>query len=467
MIEKTNFEKILEIAFKRGFFWPTAEFYPDKQAGFYDYGPLGVKLKNKIIEVLRKCLEKEEYVEIDGAQILPESVFLASGHLKHFTDPLAKCRKCGFTARADSLTEDYKETSSQQKIKCPKCGSNLEIEEWNMMMKTAVGTDSKICYFRPETCQSIFSSFPRLFRVCRSKLPLPVLQVGKVFRNEISPRQALIRLREITQAEIEVFFNPEKEEIFSIEKEELPLYINGKLIKINAEDAVKKKLVSKVAAHYLSFIKKFYLAVGIPEEKIRFRQVSPEERPFYARETWDLECSTSLGWIELCACNHRTDYDLKGHEKVSKHNFHVVDETTGKKIIPNVFELSLGIDRLILAILDVSYKEEKERTLFKFKPYIAPISIAIFPLVKRKEMEEIAKKIYERLKEEFSCFYDDSGSIGRRYRRQDEIGTPFCITVDEKTIQDGTVTVRDRDSMKQERVSIENLKEYFVSKINF
>jgi glycyl-tRNA synthetase len=482
-MEKENqnsiFDKVTNIASNRGFFWPTAELYPDKLAGFFDYGPNGLALKNNILKVWRKeLIQKENMVEIDGCQILPESVFQASGHLKNFNDPLVSCPKCGSKFRADKLiqektkeeipenlkNEEYDALIKKNNIKCPKCGSIFKkTETWNMMLKTGVGSELKTCYLRPETCQSIFTSFPRIFKTSRQKLPFAVAQVGKVFRNEISPRQGLARIREINQIEIEIFFNPEKEDDFDLKefkKESLPLYIKEKLIKINPEDAIKKKLIkSKLIAYYLSILKQFYTKLGFPEEKIRFRYVDEKDRPFYAKETWDFEVLTSIGWLELCACNHRGNYDLSGHQKISKQSFEVVDESVGKKILPNVFELSAGLDRTLYALLELTYKEEpkNDRTIFSFDEKIAPIKIAIFPLVNKEGMPEIAQKIYQDLRQEFPCFYDESGSIGRRYRRQDEIGTPFCITVDGQSIKDNTITIRERDSMKQRRVKIDKL----------
>ncbi|MEM4703171.1 MAG: glycine--tRNA ligase [Candidatus Pacearchaeota archaeon] len=488
MKERENkLKKVLEIASKRGFFWPTAEIYPDKQAGFFDYGQNGIALKENIIKIWRKELvRKEEMIEIDGSQIMPKSVFIASGHLTNFTDPLVSCQKCGSKFKANRLIEEvtkkeipeklsnekYDELIKKYKIKCPKCGSNLKkTEQWNMMLRTGIGAELKECYLRPETCQSIFINFPRIFRTARVKLPFAIAQIGKVFRNEISPRQGLVRLREITQMEIEVFFNPEREnemDIKQVKTEILPLYIEGKLIKMGVENAVKeKKISSKLIAYYLALLKKFYGEVGIKNEFMRFRLVSKDDRPFYAKETWDFEVLTSIGWLELCACNHRGNYDLSRHQQVSKQNFEVVDENTGKKVLPNVFELSAGLDRTIFALLDTSYKEEpkNDRTTFTFSPKIAPVKIAILPLVNKEGMPEIAKKIYEGLRKDFSCFYDDSGSIGRRYRRQDEIGTPFCITIDSQTLKDDTVTIRDRDTMKQTRIKIDKLDKFLKTQI--
>lgn len=473
------FDKVAEIASNRGFFWPTAEIYPDKLAGFFEYGPNGLALKNNILKIWREeLLEKENMIEIDGCQILPPSVFQASGHLKNFNDPLITCSKCGFKTRADKLiqektqketpesmkNEDYDELIQKNKIVCPKCGSYFKnTETWNMMLKTGVGAELKESYFRPETCQSIFTSFPRIFKTSRVKLPFGIAQTGKVFRNEIAPRQGLIREREINQMEIEVFFNPEKEEDFdlsSFKKETIPLYKDNKTIKISPEDAVKKKIIkSNLIAYYLTTLKRFYIRLGIPEEKMRFRYVEKNDRPFYSKETWDFEVEISTGWLELCACNHRSDYDLSGHQKVSKQSFEIVDESVGKKVLPNVFELSAGVDRALYAILELTYKEEpkNDRTIFSFNEKLAPVQVAIFPLVNKEGMPELAKQVYQMLRPIFKCFYDESGSIGRRYRRQDEIGTPFCITIDGQSLKDETVTLRERDSMKQIRIKISDL----------
>ncbi len=481
--QEASLNKIMEIASVRGFFWPTAELYSDKLAGFFDYGPNGLALKNNILEVWRnEIVKKENMIEIDGCQILPKSVFIASGHLTNFTDPLVACEKCNSKFRADKLiqektnsempeklsNEEYDELIKKHNILCPKCKSRFKkTERWNMMLKTGIGAELKDAYLRPETCQSIFPSFLRIFRTMRVKLPFGIAQSGKVFRNEISPRQGITRIREINQMETEIFFNPGKEDEKDIEKIRstiLPLYVKEKLIKISIEDALKKKLIrSKLVAYYLFLTKNFYNKLGISDDLMRFKYVEKEDRPFYSKETWDLDVLTSIGWLELCACNHRSDYDLKGHQQITQQSMEVLDESTGKKVLPNVFEISAGLDRALFAIMDTSYKEEPEadRTLFKLKSELAPIQVAIFPLVNKENMPEVARKIYDTIRAQSSlrCFYDESGSIGRRYRRQDEIGTPFCITVDGDTLKDKTVTIRDRDSMKQRRVKIDKLRE--------
>ncbi len=484
--QEASLSKIMEIASVRGFFWPTAELYSDKLAGFFDYGPNGLALKNNILDVWRQeIVRKENMVEIDGCQILPKSVFIASGHLTNFTDPLIACEKCGSKFRADRLiqektnlelpeklsNEEYDELIKKHNILCPKCKSRFKkTERWNMMLKTGIGAELKEAYLRPETCQTIFPSFLRIFRTQRVKLPFGIAQAGKVFRNEISPRQGITRIREINQIESEIFFNPEKENEINEEKYQqikskiLPLYIKEKQIQISIEETLKKKLIkSKLVAYHLELLKQFYVKIGIQEDKMRFKYVEKEDRPFYSKETWDFEVLTSIGWLELCACNHRSDYDLKGHQTITQQSMEVLDESTGKKVLPNVFELSAGLDRALFALLDTTYKEEPEndRTLFKLLPRLAPIQVAIFPLVNKEGMPELAKKIHEMLKSQsnLKCFYDESGSIGRRYRRQDEIGTPWCITIDGETLKDKTVTVRERDSMKQHRVKIEKLRE--------
>lgn len=472
---------ITTLAEKRGFFFPTCEIYADAQAGFWEYGPLGSAMKRKYIELWRKMLvRKAEMLEIDGSQIMSKNVFLASGHLSSFQDPIVKCKKCNAIHRADRLIqektgkiipeklklEQYDKLIKEHDIKCPSCKSVLEKTEFfNMMFKVGIGAEGKEAYLRPETCQSIFVDFSRLYKIMRCKLPIAFAQIGKVFRNEISPRQCLLRLREFNQAEIEVFFNPKKaghEKFNSLKNYKLRLADNeGNVNEISCEEALKKKILpNELIAYYLSLLQQFYEKTGINVKKSRFRKLSDEEKAFYAETAYDFEVLTNLGWIELVACNYRTDYDLAGHEKTSKQDMHVDDEG---KVLPHVFELSMGIDRSLFCILDNAYEKEKlekeERELLKLQPFIAPTTIAIFPLVSKDGLDKKAKEIYEMLKQEFDCFYDESGSIGRRYRRQDEIGTPFCLTVDYETMKSNAVTLRERDSMKQERVKILEIAE--------
>ena len=485
--EISRIDEIVALAGRRGFFFQSCEIYPDANSGFFDYGPLGVALKNKIIENWRSMLvKKARMIEIDGSQIMSKSVFEASGHLTSFSDPLIKCEKCGFIARADKLIEEktgkivpeklkeeeYNEMIKKNNITCPKCKGKFEkVKRWNMMFKAGIGAENNEAYLRPETCQSIFVDFPRLFATTRIKLPAGIAQIGKSFRNEISPRQSLLRMREFNQAEIEVFFNPKKtsiEDFSKIKNYELQLLIKNKIQLIPAKDAVSKKIISgELIAYHLSLLQQFFESLGIDKKKMRFRKLGEEEKAFYAKEAWDFEVETSLGWIELVACNNRSDYDLSGHAKQSKKNFEIMDEN--EKVLPHIFELSMGIDRIIYILMDLAFEKEKveneERIVMKFPSSIAPVQVAIFPLVNKDGLPEIAEKIYSDLKEEFDAFYDYSGSIGKMYRRQDEIGTPFCITVDHQSKEDKTVTLRDRDSMKQVRIKIDKLREEICKKL--
>jgi len=473
-------EDVMTIAEKRGFFFPSSEIY-GSMAGFWEYGPLGVALKNRFVELWRKeLLRKDDMIEIDGSQIMPKNVFSASGHLVSFVDPLVKCQKCKAIMRADKLIEEkthqvvpekletkrYDELISKFKIVCPRCKSKLsKVAMWNMMFKIGVGPEGSEAYLRPETCQSIFVDFARIFKTMRCKLPLGVAQYGKSFRNEISPRQCLLRLREFYQTEIEIFFNPAKKKFQKFESIKnyklrlLPLN-EKKEIEVSCKDAVDKIVSSELIAYYLALLQQFYSKTGIDMRKARFRQLSKDERAFYAKEAWDFEVLTDLGWIELVACNYRSGYDLSGHAKQSKQNLAVLDE--GKSVIPHIFELSMGVDRSIYCILEHAFAREKgkeERNMLRLPAQLAPIQVAVFPLVSKDKLPEKANYVYKLLKEDFSAFYDETGSIGRRYRRQDEIGTPICVTIDYQTLKDNSVTIRDRDSMQQKRVKIDKLKE--------
>lgn len=482
------YNEIVRLALERNFFFPSSEIYSDAPAGFYEYGPLAVSMKNKYIEVWRReLIRRDEMVEIDGSQIMPKRVFIASGHLESFTDPITKCTLCNAIFRADKLleevlgfsvperlaTEEMDKLILEHNVVCPNCKGKLDrVSKFNMMFKVNVGASGDECYLRPETCQSIFVDFLRIYKTTRKKLPFAIAQYGKSFRNEISPRQSLIRLREFYQAEIEVFFNPKKANDLpkAHEYENYVLRLKpleeDKIIKVSCKESVETGLISSMlVAYYLALIQRFYQIVGIDMERFRLRQLSDDERAFYAKEAWDVEVLTSIGWIELVACNNRTDYDLSGHSRVSGQDLSVYDD--GEKIIPHVFELSMGVDRSLFCILEHSYTKESERTLLKLPPILAPIQVAVFPLVTKDGLDKKAMEVYEALKLDFDTVYDDSGSIGRRYRRQDEIGTPFCVTIDYQTMEDETVTVRDRDAMNQERVPIKYLKRYFIEKLRY
>ena len=477
-------EKIIQIAKKRGFVFPNSEIYGGL-SGTYDFGPIGFLLKKKIIDFWREFFIKSEdnIFEIESSLIMPEKVFEASGHLKGFIDPITKCKKCKNVFRADHLIEDstkmFVEGMSpeqltriirERNIRCPKCGGELEdVKVFNLMFQMNVGAlgDTK-GYLRPETAQGIFVNFKNVLVSTRAKLPFGIAQIGKSFRNEISPRQWLIRLREFTQAEIEFFINPEEKTF-----EKLKDYENVKIRILSREaqkegkpeeemsvrEALEKGIIpSEYMAYFIAKEQLFYESLGVPKEAIRFRHMLPEETPHYSKGNVDMEILFDFGWKEVVGNAYRSDYDLKKHAEYSKTDLsYVVDD--GRKIIPHVVEPSFGIERTIYAILLYSFIEDKERgwDWFKFAPKIAPISVAVFPLLNKEEMINKSLEIYKSLRKEFDAIFDKSGSIGKKYARSDEIGIPLAITIDHQTLEDNTVTIRDRDTTKQERVKIEKL----------
>ena len=478
-----TYETVMKLALERGFYFPSCEIYSDALAGFWEYGPTGTKMKNNFIELWRReLLRRDDMIEIDGSQIMSRSVFVASGHLDNFTDPILKCKNCGATFRADRyITEktgkDVPELLSGNEIdkmvtefnlKCASCkGTFYESSRFNMMFNVEIGPSKEEAYLRPETCQTIFVDFSRIFKTMRGRLPLGVAQVGKSFRNEIAPRQSLLRLREFYQAEIEVFCNPNRlndlPKFEQVKDTSLTLFIGNSSQKISAEEAVQQGLLpNKLVAYYMSLLTMFYSKTGISMERTRFRQLSDDEKAFYASTAFDFEVETSNGWLELVACNYRSDYDLSKHSAISKQNLNVIDPSDNTKVLPHIFELSMGIDRSIYSILEHSYYEdlESKRVVLKLVPQIAPVLVGIFPLVTKDGLREKAQGIHSELKLEYSVFYDESGSIGRRYRRLEEIGAPFALTIDNQTMNDDTVTVRYRDSMKQERLSISDIPKF-------
>lgn len=480
-----QYEKIIDLALRRSIFFPTAELY-NGPAGFYDYGPVGAALKRNFIELWRDCLVKRDgMVELDGAVTLPEKVYKASGHLAHFVDPMTECKKCKTIFRADKLIEeatkkvipenlsekDFDALIAKNKIHCSNCKGELgHTQKFNMLYTFATGPrGEETLGLRPETCQNIFIDFPRLYKTNRLKLPVGIAQVGKSFRNEISPRQSLVRQREFNQAEIEVFFHPARdfEKFDEIKKFKLKLQLLGsnKISEISAETAVKEKIIShKLIAYYLALLQQFYAAIGL--QNYRFRQLSNEEKAFYAKEAWDFEVNTDVGWLELVACNYRGDHDLSGHQKGSGQSFVVLDNN--EKVLPHIFELSMGVDRSLYAILEQAYYEEKVkqdiRTVLKLNPKLAPVFATVIPLIKKDNLLKLAQQVYQELKCCYAVSYDASGDIGRCYRRADEIGTPFCITIDHDSPKKKDVTVRHRDTMKQQRIKIKDLCDYLYKK---
>lgn len=486
-------EDLLNLASRKSLFYPSAEIYAGSPSGFWEYGPIGSRIRNHIIQFWQnEFVHKEGFVEIFGSQTLPESVFRASGHLENFNDPIIQCQKCNTLHRADKLIEDHLAKIKQEtepiaenmptekmdaiiqklKIKCPKCESNQFglVKKFNMMMKVDIGaTGNQTAYLRPESCQSIFCDFERLFKTSRGKFPFGVAQAGVVFRNEISPRNTLLRAREFSQMEVEIFFNPKKASDVKnwddVKTYALRVQLEGKnkIESITVEEAVKKKIISsKLIAYYFARWQQFIVKLGIPLNHLRFRQLSAEEKAFYALESFDLEVETSNGWVEINPCNNRTDYDLSRHAKESKKDLSVKEEGETEKFIPHNFEISGGIDRLFFVLLELNLKKEKrgneEQSYLDLNPKIAPYLFAVFPLVKKDGLSEKSQAIFDEIQSwGLAGIWDEAGSIGKRYARVDEIGVPYAITIDYDTIKDETVTIRDRNSLEQKRIKVKDL----------
>src|SRR5918994_904246 len=483
-----TYDRVLKLSLERGFYFPSSDIYSDSPAGFWEYGPNGNNMKNKFIELWRRELvRRDEMVEIDGSQIMSRNVFIASGHIDNFSDPIIMCNKCKSTLRADRYifeklginvperlsNDEIDLIVNQYSLKCPKCGSDFhKTERFNMMFKVGIGPNNDEAYLRPETCQTIFVDFVRIYKTMRGKLPFPIAQVGKSFRNEISPRQSLLRLREFYQAEIEVFCNPNR--LNEVQKFEEVRDTSFNLLDdeyhrdVTAHDYLRQGLLpNRLVAYYLALLTEFYSKTGIDMKRTRFRKLSDDEKAFYSHLAFDFEVETSTGWLELVACNYRADYDLKGHSSTSNRNFEVVESTSQTKVLPHVFELSMGIDRSLYSILEHSYYEDfrhDDRVVLRLNPYLAPILFGVLPLMSKTNMVEKSRTIHSLLKRDFDSIYDESGSIGRRYRRLEEIGVPFAITVDQQSLVDDTVTVRYRDSMEQERINTEELKKFLEDK---
>ena len=434
-------EKIVSLCKRRGFIFQSSEIYGGLN-GLWDYGPLGVELKRNLKNYWWRVTvhERDDVVGMDGAILTHPEVLKASGHVEGFSDPMIDCRTCKAHLRFDQLIE--KKGVKQ----CPNCGGKdlTDARQFNLMFETHVGAaadESSIAYLRPETAQSIFVQFKNSLEVSRKKLPFGIAQIGKAFRNEINPRNFTFRSREFEQMELEYFCRAEQ-------GMELLEYWKGERLT-------------------------FYENIGISRDKLHVKTVSDEERAFYSKGTYDIEYDFPFGRQELEGVAYRTDYDLSQHQKASGKSLEYFDEETKQKFIPHVVEPSAGVDRTVLALICEAYSEDEApdekgkmetRTVLRFHPRMAPIKCAVFPLLKTKEpLVATAKKIVDLLQPHMYVFYDESGAIGRRYRRQDEIGTPFCVTVDFETLGEkeaelrDTVTLRDRDTMKQQRVKISEL----------
>ena len=460
MAAEKTMDKIVALCKGRGFVYPGSEIYGGL-ANTWDYGPLGVELKNNIKRAWQKKFVQEcpYNVGLDSAILMNPQTWVASGHIGGFSDPLMDCKECKTRHRADKLIEDFDGTNvagwtnqqmldyiNEHDIKCPQCGKKnfTDIRQFNLMFKTFQGVteDSKSeLYLRPETAQGIFVNFNNIQRTTRKKVPFGVGQVGKSFRNEITPGNFIFRVREFEQMELEFFCKPGTDlEWFQ---------------------------------YWRSYCRDFLLGLGVNEEHLRLRDHSPEELCFYSKATTDFEYLFPFGWGELWGIADRTDYDLTQHMKTSGKSMEYFDPETNEKYIPYVIEPSLGVERLFLAIVCEAYDEEEigdgeksdVRTVMHLHPALAPVKAAILPLTKK--LKEPATDLYMKLAKKFNVEYDEAGQIGKRYRRQDEIGTPFCITLDFDSLEDNCVTVRDRDTMAQERVNMDELVAYLEKKLEY
>ncbi|WP_424141725.1 glycine--tRNA ligase [Stomatobaculum longum] len=457
-------EKIVALAKARGFVYPGSEIYGGL-ANTWDYGNLGVELKNNVKRAWwQKFIQESPYnVGVDCAILMNTQTWVASGHIGSFSDPLMDCKSCHERFRADKLIEDYaaehgaelesgvdgwshekmQDYIKEHEIACPSCGKHdfTDIREFNLMFKTFQGVteDAKnTVYLRPETAQGIFVNFKNVQRTSRKKIPFGIGQIGKSFRNEITPGNFTFRTREFEQMELEFFCKPDTDlEWFAYWKEQCIQWLK---------------------------------TLGMRDDRLRARDHDPEELSFYSKATTDLEFLFPFGWGELWGIADRTNYDLSRHQEVSGEDLSYFDEESKEKYIPYVIEPSLGADRVTLAFLCNAYDEEElpggdVRTVLHFHPALAPVKIAVLPL--SKKLGEGAEKIYAELSKYWNCDYDDRGAIGKRYRREDEIGTPFCVTYDFESAEDQSVTIRDRDSMEQERIKISELRNYFLDKFTF
>ncbi len=540
--------EVMDIAKRRGFFWQAFDIYGGL-GGFYDYGPLGTALKDNIIAAWRKhFVIREGLAEIDSPNLTPREVFEASGHLEEFADYLTRCTRCGAVYRVDELTgrtpggvDSAWAMLREEGVRCPECGGELtEPVEFNLMFRTHVGAGmEREAYLRPETAQGIFVNFLNYYRYFREKLPFGVAQVGKGFRNEISPRKGLLRQREFNMAEIEVFLDPEDKvwgDFREVENEVLTLITrSGEEHRLAAREALARGVVTaEPLLYFMARTKQFLVDIGIQEDRIRFRQHPEEELAHYSSDCWDCEVHISYGWVEVVGIADRTAFDLSRHMEhsgidlrafrryskpvrrkvrrivpsmralgpmfrdragevaaaleradpssvdasgriavkvgnelivVPPDGFTVEEsevEVTGEKVVPHVIEPSFGIDRILYALMEHAYytRPDSGYRVLRFRPKIAPVKVAILPLMAKDGLDAVAMEIHTALKNAgIRCYYDDSGSIGRRYARADEIGVPFAVTVDYRTLEDDTVTVRERDSTEQVRVTRKDLPE--------
>ena len=456
-MEKLTMEKIVNICKQYGFIFQGSEIY-DGLANTWDYGPLGARLKNTIKDAWRKRFiqENDNSFELDASILMHPRVWEASGHVGGFSDPLIDCKECKVRHRADHLIEGFTDEVkpdtmtdeemikyiNDNKIPCPNCGkcNYTDIREFNLMFETHRGVikdEKSVVYLRPENAQGEYVNFLNVQRTMRAKIPFGIGQIGKAFRNEITPGNFTFRTIEFEQMEHQLFCKP---------GEDMPIY-----------------------EHYKEYAKKFFMDLGLPENKLRFHD--HDKLVFYAKAACDIEYEFPFGFGEINGTHDRSDYDLTQHEKFSGKEQKYLDPETNEKYIPYVVESTVGLDRTVLAVLCESYDEETledgtTREVMRFSPYLAPYKVSILPLIKKNHADK-AKEVYKELSKYFMCTYDESGNIGKRYRRSDVIGTPFAITIDDETINNNTVTIRDRDTMKQITLNLDEVKDYILDKIKF
>ena len=545
-MSENNTADLMSVCKRRGFIWPSFELYGGV-AGMYDYGPLGCSLRNNIVEVWRSIYKgREGFVEIDSETVNPREVFKASGHVDEFADLITYCKECQAPFRADHLVKDHYDNSDiltpkqleeafvEHGIRCLECGGELgPVDEFNLMFRTNIGPGSaRVGYLRPETAQGIFVNYPNLYRYNREKLPLGVIQTGRSYRNEIAPRQGMIRMREFNQMEVELFVDPEDKDWIrfkDIENETIELVPNTteQMVTMTVGEAVEKGIIAnRVLAYFVYTTKQLLVRLGVDPARLRFRQHLEDEMAHYAADCWDAEVLLSYGWTEITGIADRGSWDLSRHaefsgtdlthfkrfdepremevEKVrAKHKalgpafkgkakaiatamesmspsdvkdgkltvevdgesieltdeffevINAVEKVTGERVIPHVIEPSHGLDRIFYSVLEHAYHydAEEDYTVLRFKPEVAPIKVGVFPLMEKDGLDDVAREIYDRVHtSRVEAYYDGSGTIGKRYARMDEVGTPWCITVDYDTLEDGTVTIRDRDSTEQKRI---------------
>jgi len=425
-------DKLVSLCKRRGFVFQSSEIYGGL-GSCWDYGPLGVELKNNIKRFWWETMthRRDDIEGLDASILMSPKVWETSGHVDGFTDPLVDCKKCKRRFRADHLKGD----------KCPECGGELtEPRQFNLMFKTFMGPvedNASVVYLRPETAQGIYVNFQNVLTPSRQKIPFGIAQIGKSFRNEITPGNFIFRTREFEQMEMQYFVHPSEDK--------------------------------KWFDYWRQQRWQWYLELGIREDKIRWHEHGKNELAHYAKEAFDIEYEFSFGWSELEGVHNRTDFDLSRHKEASGKDLTYFNNESRERYIPYIIETAAGADRITLVCLADAYREEEvkgdKRVSLFLSPKIAPIKAAVFPLVKKEGMPEVAKKIYQDLKKHFKVFYDDGGAVGRRYRRMDEAGTPYCITVDGQTLEDDTVTVRERDSMEQSRHKIAELVELVGARI--